>query len=550
MKYNLNLFLAFLFVNFFLNIHSQSLPTSAEMELKKRCGTVVPPAEWDTWFNAKVQEFENNRAQNKTTMTSITIPVVVHVIHGGQSVGVYPNISAAQIKSQIAVLNKDFSGTGVNSNKLAATGFSLVGAANCMVTFCLAQYDPSDVPLAEPGIDRVNYNTNGWTNPASAGSNAALQSLFDNTIKPATIWDPTRYFNIWVSDENSAVTILGYATFPNGSGLTGLPSAGTSIDDGIWIWSRCFGTTGTLFPPYNLGRTATHETGHWLGLRHIGGDALNSAGDCNATDYCNDTPPQKGGFAGGSNGQNFGNPFYPLNSNECGSVYGNMFMNFMDYTDDAAMYLFTPDQNTRIQTALANGYFRNQLSVSSTTLCAGGPYADILLDTLLCIDTDINALNQSFGDEPLTYSWVATPSLGVTFSPSNTVASPIMNFSSIGVYTLTTFVTNTIGTSIFTTQVTLENCMNVSELNSLPIQISVSPNPSNGVLIIRSNKLLDEQTQIRVYNSVGELILKDNFNRANTSVNQIDLSSFPNGLYYLMVTVDGKQYSKLVVLRN
>ncbi len=160
-------------------------------------------------------------------------------------------------------------------------------------------------------------------------------------------------FNIWVSDVNPSVEILGYATFPGGSNLAGIISnVGTAGTDGVWIWSKSFGNTGTLQFPYNLGRTASHEIGHWLGFRHIGGDGNNNSfGDCSATDFCDDTPPQTGGFNQGAFGQNFGAPTYPLHVNVCSSPYGDMFMNFMDYTDDASNYMFTPDQNIRMQTA-------------------------------------------------------------------------------------------------------------------------------------------------------------------------------------------------------
>lgn len=551
MKLHLKFLIPTVLLSITLLAQNQATNSSELNEVKRKCGTVMPPVEWDNWFNSKVNDYNDAKLAGKTQSVSITIPVIVHVIHGGQSVGIYPNISQAQIKSQISVLNKDFAGTGVNSNKLATTGFSLVGAANCLITFCLAQTDPSGIPLTEPGIDRLNYNTNGWTNPASATSNAALQALMNNTIKPASIWDPTQFFNIWVSDENSQVSILGYATFPNGAPLTGLSgNLGTAIDDGIWIWAKCFGTTGTLISPYNLGRTATHETGHWLGLRHIGGDSFNPSGDCNATDYCADTPPQKGGANGGSNGQNFGNPFYPLLAGECGSTYGNMFMNFMDYTDDAAMYLFTPDQNTRIQTAMQFGYFRDQLSASSVSLCAGAPYADILLDSILCLNTDINALNQSSGDSPLTYSWTATPSLGVTFSPNNTNSNPTFNFPAIGMYTLTTIVSNTVGVSISALEVRVEDCTGLSKYSKINDFVSVYPNPTNGIVTMHFSKLINESASYTIVNALGQVILTDKVELDNQGNYSFNLQSFPEGIYMISLTVGETNYSQRLILNK
>lgn len=290
-----------LFLLLLITIYSFS-QTSDQTKINSRgCGTGIPGEEWDVWFNNKVEEYKLDLASGKPKQANYTIPVIFHIIHGGQSVGTFPNISQAQIKSQISVMNADYAGTGYNVNQLASTAFSAVGAANCNITFCLAQLDPNGNPLTEPGIERINYLSKSWTNPNSPNTTNSFISLMNGTIKPQSIWDPRYYFNIWITDVNSGASLLGYATFPPGSGLTGLPgSLGTLSTDGIWVWAKATGSVGTLDPVYNKGRTASHEAGHWLGLRHIGGDGNNNpAGDCNATDYCNDTPPQKGGYNGG-----------------------------------------------------------------------------------------------------------------------------------------------------------------------------------------------------------------------------------------------------------
>jgi hypothetical protein len=133
MKLNFKLIVAALGLTLFAN--SQTTNTTGIMH-KRGCGTKVPPPEWDAWFNKKVEEYKENRPSAKTQEhVSITIPVIVHVIHGGQNVGTYPNITSAQIMSQISVLNKDYAGTGYNSYQLANTGFSVVGVANTHITF-------------------------------------------------------------------------------------------------------------------------------------------------------------------------------------------------------------------------------------------------------------------------------------------------------------------------------------------------------------------------------------------------------------------------------
>ncbi|MDI1353390.1 MAG: M43 family zinc metalloprotease [bacterium] len=342
----------------------------AHLILPRHCATVPPDSAWEIWFSQKIAEYKSQQNFPSSTTSNFMIPVIVHVIHGGEALATYPNVSAAQIYSQLKVLNEDYGGRGLNSATIASTGFSLVGVSNSNITFCLAQIDPLGNPLSEPGIDRVNYVSKGWANPAALGSMSGFQILMEGTIKPATIWNPQLFFNIWISDVNSSLFTLGYATFPSGSTLNGISTGlGGSTNDGIWIWSKSFGTVGTLHSVYNKGRSAVHETGHWLGLRHIGGDSGNALGDCAASDFCDDTPPQKGGANGGTNGQNFGAPVYPLHVNICASVYGDMFMNFMDYTDDAVMAMFTPDQSIRMQTAMTNGTFRSLLTASSATQC-------------------------------------------------------------------------------------------------------------------------------------------------------------------------------------
>ncbi len=388
------------------------------VQAQRTCGSPAPDARWQTWFNDKVLETKKDQG-SRNLAKNFTIPVVVHVVHGGEQIDSYPNISQAQINSQINVLNDDFAGAGLNVGNLAATGFSAIGAADCSISFCLAKYDPSGNVLPEPGIDRINYLSKSWANPANATSVQAFQNYMNNTVKPNSIWDPNRYFNIWVSDHAQSVDLLGYATFPVGTGLSGVPGTGGATDDGIWVWAKSFGNTGTLVPPFHKGRTATHEVGHWLGLIHIGGDGGgNINGSCSATDYCNDTPPQKGGFANGEFGQNYGTPSYPLHVGVCSSPFGDMFMNFMDYSDDPTLYMFTPDQSTRMTTAMNNGTFRKQLTASSATLCTvtgiSGEKGDEFLHNLMLYPNPSNGLFviHSDGEDLRTFNFEIQNCLG------------------------------------------------------------------------------------------------------------------------------------------
>ncbi|MBK6836045.1 MAG: hypothetical protein IPG89_17960 [Bacteroidetes bacterium] len=278
-----------------------------------RCASPVPSAEWDTQFNKLVEQYIKDHqadATGKVNTVPATIPVVVHIIHNQNSV-TQENISAAQVASQITVLNADFAGTNTDITSVPSI-FTGVQAGNTQVQFCLAVTDPNGNPMTEPGIDRKKWNTiSGATDPNAASSGAALQTLFNNTIKPATIWDPTKYMNIWVAKMDGS-GLLGYASWPAAAGFPGgqLGTAETNQNSGVVINCYAFGTSGIAgtsgYTPYNKGRTATHEVGHWLGLRHISGDA--ACGD----DFCNDTPKQKGGFGGGQGGLNYSCPSFPI----------------------------------------------------------------------------------------------------------------------------------------------------------------------------------------------------------------------------------------------
>lgn len=350
------------------------------------CATPVPSEEWNTWFNKAVEDYKAAHPEmlnGKTASTSYTIAMIFHIVHGGQAVGTYPNIAAAQVQSQLSVLNADYNGTGygvstynnlslngngpfydyAHYNNLPAPNNTTAGVVpgNLSVTFIPATYDPSGNPLAEPGIDRINYTTKGWTNPKSLNI-GNFQSYMDGTIKPASIWDPKKYFNVWLTDEANSVGLLGYSTFPPGTTLSGMSGTGTSTTDGCWFWAKTCGSktiyaAGTYLSGYDLGRTITHECGHYLGLRHTWGD-----GQC-ATDYCNDTPPEKTStYYGTSTGNT--SWVYPYTGDTCNGDRGDgiMYMNFMDYSDDAYMCLFTNDQVTRMNTAMTQSPNRQNLT--------------------------------------------------------------------------------------------------------------------------------------------------------------------------------------------
>ena len=288
-------------------------------------------AEFESWLAPKVEAVKAQRSNGVSIIT--TLPVVFHILT--DEVG-NENLSEAVIQAQIDQLNLDF-GNGAGSSYTVAT--------DTEVRFCLAQQNETEVTMFEPGINRITDYDDG---PFS-------MSDFENTIKPATQWDPTRYLNIWVSDLSAG--LLGYAQFPSNSGLSGLNTNGGGANtDGVVVASFTVGSvlnpgTGS---PYNLGRTLTHEVGHWIGLRHIWGDS----GNCSNDDYCADTPD-----ATTSNG---GCP--TVDSCPSDGLGADMVENYMDYTNDSCMDTFTADQKTRIQAVLANSPRRMELGAS--TVCS------------------------------------------------------------------------------------------------------------------------------------------------------------------------------------
>jgi hypothetical protein len=238
----------------------------------------------------------------------VEIPVVVNVLYKTAA----ENISLAQIQSQIDVLNEDFNALNSDYSSVP-TLFSGV-KANIGITFVLQN------------VVRRSTTTTSWS------TNDAMKKSAKG-IAPTT---PTTVLNMWSC--NMGGGILGYAQFPGGASAT----------DGVVIDNNAFGTTGTAAAPFNLGRTATHEVGHWMNLRHIWGDAT-----C-GSDLVSDTPTH--------NTANYGIPAYPHYST-CTGTPVEMTMNYMDYTDDAGMYMFSNGQKSRMAALFVSGGARASFGI-------------------------------------------------------------------------------------------------------------------------------------------------------------------------------------------
>jgi len=302
--------------------------------------------EFETWLAPFVEEVKQNSEarQNSRSSSVLRIPVVVHVIHNGQRVGVGSNITDEQVLSQIEVLNQDFrrkvNTPGYNDNPVGA---------DTEIEFCLAQRTPDGNPTN--GINRVNTGLSGYTS----------RQQVETILKPTTVWDSERYLNIWVINIEGTgewSKQLGYAQPPSASGLTGLRELnGAASTDGIVINYNAFGSR-SIYPEgsyrqlYDHGRTTTHEIGHWFGLRHIWGD-----GGCDVDDFCADTPVASRP-----------NETYCKDEgvDSCPNLPGkDMVENYMDYTKDTCMNVFTRDQKYRMWAVLYNAPRRSSLRLSN-----------------------------------------------------------------------------------------------------------------------------------------------------------------------------------------
>ncbi|MGJ8591374.1 MAG: GEVED domain-containing protein [Aquaticitalea sp.] len=305
----------------------------------QRCGAMENlefRKQQDPDLEKRMQEIEaftqnkiNSTSTNKINGSIITIPVVVHVLYRNST----ENISVAQIQSQLDVLNEDFRRTNPDANTIWSQ------AADTQIEFCLASVDPNG--NATTGITRKSTTRQDW------GANDDAKRVSSGGIDP---WNTAEYLNMWIVpkmttvSQGQTINLLGYAQFPGGSAAT----------DGLVMIYNAFGRTGAVSAPYDGGRTTTHEIGHYFNLRHIWGDS-----NC-GNDLVSDTPTHQTA--------NYG---CPVGQVSCSST--DMPQNYMDYTDDTCMNLFTQGQKTRMRAVLEVGGARRALALSDKCGAAAQP---------------------------------------------------------------------------------------------------------------------------------------------------------------------------------
>lgn len=429
--------------------------TSEYTKSKQARRTVPSDDVFEAWLAPKIAEIQRLRQLGRLPSV-IKIPVVVHVIHNGDAVGSGENILDGQVLSQITVFNQDY-------RKLTGTpGFG--AGVDTTIEFCMAQVDPSGNPTN--GIDRRNLGI------------ASFNSTAVETAKANTIWDPTKYLNMWTFRFTGDLsTVLGYAQFPTGSGLDGMPTedciTGEASTDGVVCSFNTWGSR-TIFPTgsyagtqYDKGRTMTHEVGHMFGLRHTWGD-----GDCTVDDFCVDTPNCSGDYYAGVG---TGGCIAPT---QCGVT--RQIQNYMDYSDDSCMNIFTQNQKDRMLAVLMNSPRRDDLLVS--TVCEPNtqpPY--IQFKRVLCEQRIAKSVVEGNGcgytqfTVPVSISKAASANAVVTFSID---ALSVANASDIQIMTPTvTFNSGLITDQNFIFRVLNDAAVELDE--DLIITFSVNTNGGN-----------------------------------------------------------------------
>lgn len=528
----------FLLLILFAGVQAQQRCATVEyQQLNRASGKILETDEqFEKALAEKIRARKKNQSSKSIAGAPYQIPVVVHVIHNGEAVGVGRNISDAQILSQLEVLNNDFN--RFNSDAAQTPAEFAAVAGNLDIEFILAKQDPDGQPTN--GIVRVHGNRDQW----SLG--------FESQFKALSYWPAEDYLNIWVIKFQS---YLGYAQFPVSSGLAGLEDDNNNrLTDGVIIDYRVFGSidgqpegeTFNLDLQYNRGRTTTHEVGHFFGLRHIWGDEAACAG----TDYVDDTPNQED--------ETYNCPAHP--QTDCDSH--KMFQNYMDYTNDVCMNLFTQGQIERMITVLENSPRRNSLLTSHGL---EEPIPGNIDVALLAIENPVSIICDQTPELKFTVanlSEEAVNSLTIRFTINAVTVEKLLPFT-------TPFLAEA---TLTVTGITLDVGDNTLAVKILHVNGHTDPNPSNNELETSVQVLHPEcetfalytnasgtpvitfelsealPVEIQVISLAGQVAARAQYERLQNETVPLPMPAHVRGVYIVRLRIGQRYYTRKVYL--
>lgn len=477
-----------------------------------------------------LQRYISSHKNNSRSI--ITIPVVVHLLYNADSSN--QKLSDWQIISQIDALNEDYRLMNADRYKTPEAFDSL--AADCEIEFCLAKRDPNG--NATNGIVRVETTWNVF--PDFASPKQTLNGGDDP-------WPYTDYLNIWVCPLQ--YPMLGYSTFPS--------ATINAADDGVVIHYKAFGRINVFSAKYKLGRTATHEVGHWLNLQHIWGDASG----CTTDDNVNDTPLQ--------DAEHYQCIQFPFIS--CGNS-GDMSMNYMDYSRDSCMNIFTEGQKQRMVGAI--NLFRSSILNSSTCNTVDTFNYDIGITKIIQPDylfygntiTPIVTLH-NFGSQTITAceikyekNWKSSLnsfSWNGSLAPNASIDITLPAIADSNWYNIfSAWTKNPNGTQDADTT----NDFKTHSYYSLPDTtnsiINFSQGFQNGNIFLTNSLVEIEMMNIdftekncSVNNSIGQMV-KIEMNRTAVNKFQFNFNSTPSGIYYIRFSDSHNSTVKRVIVQH
>lgn len=501
------------------NIH-RCLTEINEIELQKKYPNRLNTQQFESWLATEVEKQKTERIRNNKSITAVyNIPVVIHIVHNGDCVGTGENITDAQAISQLTVMNNDF-------RRLASTpgGANTTGlAVDTEINFILAKRDPSGQPTT--GIIRREITP--YSNDVADGAGGPdWETRVDvESMKTTTQWDPTKYLNMWIIRPGGLPLtsggfdgLLGYAQFPDATGLGGLSASGGAANtDGVVCAFDSMGSknlndgTFLLNPGYDEGRTMTHEVGHWLGLRHIWGDDGCPATATNVAtneDYVADTPA--------SAAANYTCGVV----NSCPAPGNDQVQNYMDYTPDACMDTFTAGQKARMQTIMGAAARRNSLNTSNgaTAPALSGIYFKPSLTT--CSITE--ATNCSFTDYTFNVGTTKAPTASTIVTFNVNAATTATNLKDFQIVNPTvTFPTGSAADQTLTVRVFHDGI--AESLETVVIGATVNAGGGDAVLIADYNTIkftINDNDVAPVLNS-NVTVIEETFDPSASSVGSI-----------------------------